>query len=174
LVRKGFEPDVAEQVLGRLQKAGLVDDTDFAEVWVRSRHTHRGLGRRALESELLRKGVAKKIAEEAVRGIDGAAEEDRARTLVRRRLPALIRIDKTTAMRRLVDMLARKGYPGGLAYRVVREELGTARAPTLGTESDGSMSSMLSYPRGATDPKRTATDDAQHSGRPCFGGAIRW
>jgi regulatory protein len=33
-------------------------------------------------------------------------------------------VDRTTATRRLAGMLARKGYPAGLAFSVVRDELG--------------------------------------------------
>lgn len=126
LARKGIESEVAEDVLDKFNKAGLIDDTDFAESWVRSRHANQGLGRRALKSELLRKGVDKEIAEEAVGALDGTAEEERARALVRKRMRALGQVDETTVVRRLVGMLARKGYPEGLAYRVVREELAEA------------------------------------------------
>jgi regulatory protein len=42
---------------------------------------------------------------------------------VRRKSRAVARLDTTTATRRLVAMLARKGYGSGLAYRVVKEEL---------------------------------------------------
>src|ERR1041384_2065669 len=58
LLRKEIEEDVADQVLNRLDEVGLVDDAAFAELWVRSRHTHQGVGRRALAMELRPKGVA--------------------------------------------------------------------------------------------------------------------
>jgi regulatory protein len=46
-----------------------------------------------------------------------------ARLLVRRKLRTVRRLDRTTAVRRLTGLLARKGYPAGLCFRVVREEL---------------------------------------------------
>lgn len=136
LARKEFEPDVAERVLDRLEKARLIDDTEYAEMVVRSRHTYQGLGKRALRSELMQKGVDREVAEEAIAAIDGDAEEARARKLVRSRLRSLSNVDGTTAVRRLVGMLARKGYSEGMAYAVVREELATAgRETTLLDES---------------------------------------
>lgn len=132
LARKGYESEVAEPVLDRLEKAGLIDDADYAEMLVRSRHTYQGLGRRALKSELVRKGVDRSIADEAIGMIGADDEEVRARELVRKRLSSMAGLDDTAAVRRLVGMLARKGYPEGLAYRVVREELATAgREATL-------------------------------------------
>jgi regulatory protein len=126
LARKGVEEEVAEQVLSRLDEVGLIDDAAFAEVWVRSRHNFQGLSRRALAVELRRKGVADDFAAEALATVDEEAEEDRARQLVRKRLRVLDGAEEAAKIRKLVGMLARKGYAEGLAYRVVKDELRTS------------------------------------------------
>jgi regulatory protein len=90
---------------------------------VHSGHAYQGLGRRALAAQLRRRGVDESTTSAAVSTVDPTAEERRARELVRRRLPAVAAVDETTAIRRLVGLLARKGYSPGLSYRVVREEL---------------------------------------------------
>lgn len=124
LLGKGIEEQVADQVLSRLDEVGLVNDAEFAEQWVRSRHTYQGVARRALSAELRRKGVADDLAAAAVSELDSEAEEVRARELVRKRLRSTAAgAPELTMIRRLVGMLARKGYPEGLAYRVVRDEL---------------------------------------------------
>jgi regulatory protein len=123
LGRRGFDDEVAATVLDRLVEVGLLDDAAFAEQWVDSRHRHRGLGRRALSQELRRKGVDTETADDAVAGLDADVERERARELVRKRLPSLDRVEPTAAVRRLVGMLARKGYGAGLAYEVVRTEM---------------------------------------------------
>jgi regulatory protein len=123
LARRGFDDDVAVAVLDRLVEVGLLDDAAFAEQWVDSRHRNRGLGRRALSQELRRKGVDTETTDEAVAGLDAEAEREKARELVRRRLPSLDRVEAPAAARRLVGMLARKGYGAGLAYDVVRTEM---------------------------------------------------
>lgn len=123
LLRKEIPEPVADQVLGRLDEVGLIDDAAFADVWVRSRHTYQGLGRRALAMELRRKGVADDVADEAVATVDADAEEERARQLVRKRLRSLPGADEAARIRKLVGMLARRGYTEGLAFRVVRDEL---------------------------------------------------
>ena len=66
MARKEVEEEVAELVLGRLDRAGLIDDEAFAHEWVASRHNHRGLSKRALADELRRKGVDGSVAAEAV------------------------------------------------------------------------------------------------------------
>lgn len=123
LRRKDVPDDVADRVLARFTDVGLIDDEAFAQAWVQSRHSGRGLAKRALAAELRRRGVADDTVNEAVETLDPAQEEETARALVVRRLPATRGADPAKRMRRLVGMLARKGYPPGLSYRVVREAL---------------------------------------------------
>ena len=123
LIGRGYEQDVADQVLNRLDEVGLVDDAAVAEVYVRSRHNYQGMARKALSIELRRKGVADDVVAEAVSAVDAEAEEARARELVRKRLRGTVPADEVAMIRRLVGMLARKGYSAGLAYQVVKSEL---------------------------------------------------
>jgi regulatory protein len=118
--------EVATRLLDRFEQVGLVDDAEFARTWVTQRSQTRGLARRALAQELRRKGVGEEVAAQALEGLGAEAEADAARELVRRRLPATERLDDTVAARRLVGMLARKGYGPGLAHRVVRDEMVSA------------------------------------------------
>lgn len=123
LGKRGVPDDAAETVLSRFTEVGLIDDRAFAAAWVDSRHAGRGLSRRALAAELRRRGVDGGVVGEAVSVVDAEAEERAARQLVERRLAATRRLDTGTRLRRLVGMLARKGYPPALALRVVRDAL---------------------------------------------------
>jgi len=115
--------DVATRLLDRFEEVGLVDDEAFARAWIASRQPGKGLARRALAHELRRKGIDDEVAKEALDEIDPDDEATAARALVRTKLRSLSRVDDTTATRRLVGMLARKGYSSGLAFSVVREEI---------------------------------------------------
>ncbi|MDQ4085014.1 MAG: recombination regulator RecX [Actinomycetota bacterium] len=138
LARKLVPPEVAQRLLDRFEEVGLVDDAAFARSWVESRQTGRGLARRALAQELRRKGVADEVAREALEEIDADDEVEAARHLVRRRLRTMSRLDRRTRMRRLVAMLARKGYPSGVALSVVRDELGDELGDD-GDDGDGTQ-----------------------------------
>jgi regulatory protein len=120
---KGVPDAVRERVLSRFGDVGLIDDAMFARMWVESRHRGRGLARKALAHELRRRGVDGAVVDEAVAALDPEDEESKARELVARRLPATRNLDPVRRTRRLAGMLARKGYPAGLAYRVVSEAL---------------------------------------------------
>ena len=123
LAKKGVPGDLAARLLDRFEEVGLVDDEAFARSWVQSRQPGKGLARRALAQELRRKGVDDEVARMALDEVDPDDEVEAARTLVRRKLRTVARLDREVAVRRLTGMLARKGYPAGICFRVVREEL---------------------------------------------------
>ena len=123
LAARDIPEDAAETVLDRFTEVGLIDDAAYARAWVSSRSAGRGLARRALSAELRAKGVDAEVAAEAVEAVDDDDERATARRLVDRKVGAMRRLDRATANRRLMGMLARKGYSGGLAAAVVREAL---------------------------------------------------
>jgi regulatory protein len=136
LASKQVPEEIATRLLDRFTEVGLIDDGAFAKLWVDQRQSAegKGLARRALAQELRRKGVDDETAREALDEVDPAAEEESARALVRRKLRSLARYDDATATRRLVGMLARKGYSSGLAFSVVRDELSRAGRDSAETE----------------------------------------
>lgn len=123
LAKKEVPAELAERLLDRFTEVGLIDDAAFAQQWISSRQPGKGLARRALAQELRRKGVDDETAREALDEIDPADEEEAARRLVRRKLRSVRGLDRRVATRRLVGMLARKGYGGAVAFSVVRSEL---------------------------------------------------
>lgn len=128
LARKHVPEEVATRLLDRFEEVGLVDDAAFAREWTRSRQAGRGLARPALRQELRRKGIDAETIDEALGEVDPEDERVAARRLVQRKLRSVQGHDETTQVRRLVAMLARKGYSPGVAYAVVREVLGEAAA----------------------------------------------
>jgi len=123
LRRRGVPDQAAANVLERFAEVKLIDDEMFARAWVESRHYGRGLAGRALGAELRQRGVASGDIETALSQLDPEQEVATARELVRRRLSGTAGMPVPARMRRLTGVLARKGYPPGLAYRVVREAL---------------------------------------------------
>jgi regulatory protein len=124
LRKRGIPDDAADEVLSRFEDVGLIDDAAFARAWVESRHYSRGLSGRALSAELKQRGVA---ADEIRAAIDEQlspeAEVSAARRLIDRKLESTRGLPPEQRTRRLAGLLARKGYPAGLAFRVIREAL---------------------------------------------------
>jgi regulatory protein len=126
MAQRDVPDDVAAAVLDRFTEVNLVDDAAYAEMLVRSQQASRGLARRGLAHELRAKGIDDETAAAALEQVDPEEELATARALVARRLPATARLERAARVRRLAGMLARKGYPSGLALRVVQEAIDAA------------------------------------------------
>ncbi len=124
LARRRVPEDVVRRVLDRFGDVRLIDDAAFAESWVASRRRTRGLGRRALAAELRQRGVGDDEVASALASVTPDEERATAVALVERKLASMRGLDRAVQERRLVSLLARRGYPSSLAYAVVRAALG--------------------------------------------------
>jgi regulatory protein len=129
LARRQIPDEVIAEVLDRYDEVGLIDDAAFARAWVSSRHHGRGLARRALANELRQRGVDAEVASEALETLDEREEAATARALVDRKLRTATGTPEAI-FRRLVGMLARKGYPASVAIRAVKDALAARDAET--------------------------------------------
>lgn len=129
LLARGVEDPVARAVVDRFVQVGLLDDARFARQWVGARLQGRGLSRRAIERELADKGIAPDLAGQALAGVDAQTERDTASRLVQRKARGMLHLEEPVRLRRLVGMLARKGYAPDVAYQVVREVLAGQSPP---------------------------------------------
>jgi regulatory protein len=120
MTKRGISAEIVEEVLDRYDEVGMIDDAAFARAWVDSRHHGKGLARRALGQELRRRGVDQEVIKGALAELEPETEEVTARELVERKLRTM-RGEPDELFRKLVGMLARKGYPPGIAIRAVKD-----------------------------------------------------
>lgn len=132
LARRGVPEAAASKVLDRYTEVGLVDDEAFAATFTRSRQAERGLSGREIARQLRAKGVADSVVEQAVAAIDADAEQKAARELADRKLRSMSRLADEVKLRRLVAMLARKGYASSLAFGVCRDAIRDEAARSSG------------------------------------------
>lgn len=124
LRRKEFPEEVAEACVQELVDRGLVDDSAFAEVFVRDRVRLRPRGTRRLVQELRAKGVDADTAADAVEEVlerEEVTELELAREAVAK-WSARAGEDPLRARRRLYGFLARRGF-GGETVRQIMDEV---------------------------------------------------
>ncbi len=123
LRQKQFEPEHIEQAIVRLRDLELLDDAQFARMWVAQRAMSKPKGAMALRGELLKKGVDRTLASEIVMAaVDDDVESEGcervARQAARRYASAP---DWQTFQRKLGAMLQRRGYSWNTAKPIVQK-----------------------------------------------------
>lgn len=118
LQQKGFSQEIIQSVLEQAERARILDDAKFAQLWVEDRLARRPRSCRLLERELRAKGVAPEHIKRAIARA-GLDEVSLARQLITERLPKLRSLDEQTRLRRLVGFLRRRGF----FERVIRQAL---------------------------------------------------
>ncbi|WP_298606707.1 RecX family transcriptional regulator [uncultured Rothia sp.] len=127
LQAEGFEAELIEPLLDKFEAAKLIDDAEYAETFVRQKSRTKKLSRAALRRELAERGVRGEEAENALAQRTDEQEREDAAELVRKKLrPGMglsDRAEKDKVTRRLLGMLARRGYSSSISMSVIREEL---------------------------------------------------
>jgi len=101
LLKRGYDSQKIEETLSWLTGKGYLDDSRFAESWLRSRIERRAEGRAVLVAGLLRKGLTREVAERAVKGFVTAQVEHENAVKALRRIRRLGTADQDTLMRKL-------------------------------------------------------------------------
>ncbi|MDQ1249797.1 MAG: regulatory protein [Actinomycetota bacterium] len=120
LASRGVPEDVARACLDRFEDLQLIDDAEYARMWVRSRHQLRGLPRRTLRYELMRKGVPSEAIEAALEIVDDEGEFEAATALARRKVSSLSAHPVQVQHRRAMAALVRRGFSSEVAARALR------------------------------------------------------
>jgi regulatory protein len=114
--KRDLPPEVLNEAVARLKRAGLLDDVEFARYWVSNRQQFKPRSKRALRYELRGKGIGEVEIEDALAALD---EEDAAMRAARARVSRLAGQDRETFSKRLGDFLSRRGFNYDVSREVV-------------------------------------------------------
>ncbi len=123
LLGREHPEDIVDALIERLQSSKLLDDANFAHSFVRAKREQRKLSQSALRRELKKKGIDGPIADDALGEIDD--EWDLAYAVAEKKAASTRDLPYETRQRRILSMLARRGFPSGLSFAVARQVLDT-------------------------------------------------
>ena len=121
LKNKKIEADIAQVALDRFEELGLINDQTYSENFVSTTHERRKLGKKALKQQLKSKGVSEEIANQAISQISEDDEFKAALALALKKIRSIQKDDPQTQIRKIVGLLARKGYSSSLSFQVAKE-----------------------------------------------------
>jgi regulatory protein len=122
LKKKDFSEELIGTLISKLKERSLIDDRNFARLWIESRMQSSSHGFLRIRHELLQKGIDKNIiediAEQFKRDFD---EPDMAKGLVEARIKSVCGLHKDKARQRLYSYLKRRGFSDSVIYKAINE-----------------------------------------------------
>jgi len=128
--QRGHKSDIVDEAVGRLERAGLLDDAEFSRHFTRVR-LGRGHGPPRILTDLLSKGVDRGLAERSIAEVVEAEQfepDDRVRLLAEKRSGQFGDLAKDVKRRRLVAYLRRRGFRGYEVTEIIEEVLATVES----------------------------------------------
>ena len=128
LRRKGIPPGSAQKVVNRFGELRLLDDLEFARMFVRDRMSRKRTGTALLRQQLSMKGIRGEVVDQVLAEIvTDDAMADAALMLARKRYErsagAYARLDPAQRRQRLLEYLLRRGFTFDAAQKAVRAVL---------------------------------------------------
>jgi len=121
LIKRGVESEISGGVLDSLELQGLLNDLEFAKLWVESRQRQKKISKRVIASELRQKGVAQDIIDEVLAELDDEDEYAIAFALAEKKYRASMHLDPDVSYRRIAALLARKGFGHQIMARAMNQ-----------------------------------------------------
>jgi len=118
LIEKGFSSTRVEEVVDRLTQTGLVEDGQYALLWVENRNTYHPRSRRLIRMELRQKGVAEDQIDQALLG--SAEDDELATQAAMQQIRKYSDLDWPEFRKKMSAFLLRRGFSYGTVAPVVR------------------------------------------------------
>jgi regulatory protein len=128
-----LDEPVIQEIMVRLKRSGLVDDTRFARNWAANRSEFRPRSRRALAYELRKKGVANEAIQEALEEVDEGALAYQA---AHKQAQRLSQLEWTEFKNKLYGFLARRGFSPSHSAEAVRRVWADMQSHSLPDHTD--------------------------------------
>ncbi len=119
LERQGFDRSIIVGVIKRLEQSSLVNDSEFARLWVENRTTFRPRSHRMMAVELKRMGVEDDYIQGALK--EGKQDSELAYQAAVKYAGRLTGLDWITFRTKLTGHLARRGFGYETVQSVVRQ-----------------------------------------------------
>lgn len=121
LKEKGYREEVLDTLITMLREAKLLDDFSYGMAVVEQAFNGRGLYGKALYYELAKKGLNSELVAQICDEITYSEAKTKALEIAKQKLLTLSGLSPDKQYRRLLNFLARKGYPYSMCEATVKE-----------------------------------------------------
>jgi regulatory protein len=115
----GYQDFVIEEVPVKLKKLNLINDLEFAHLWVQDRINLKPKGKKALFLELRSKGISEEVANSVLGKVNTDDELELARKLAGKK--SFTDLPDKDREKKLTQFLLRRGFGWDVVKRVIEE-----------------------------------------------------
>jgi regulatory protein len=125
LSRKGFSHELAVEIIDKLKELNLLNDVQFARMFVRDKLLGKPMGRAMLRRKLLEKGIPFQLSEMVLKEyVTEENEQEAAKILALRKMKMsrsrFSTLDPRAKQKRLIDYLLSRGFSQDIAFKTAR------------------------------------------------------
>jgi regulatory protein len=125
LTRMGFAVDLVREEVEQLRELMLLNDLEFARMFIRDKLRGKPMGRALLRRKLLDKGISFQATERVLKEyVTDETEQEAAKALAARKLrmsrTRFANLEPAVRQKRLVDYLLNRGFSTEVAYKIAR------------------------------------------------------
>lgn len=120
---KKYPAEAVQETIDMLTKQGLLNDALFAKMFANSKIYERPVGKRQLEIDLKKKGLAAPLIRETLGGLEDYDEKKTAMDLARERFLRMEGLSDEKKKARLFGFLKRRGFSNDAIFGAIRELL---------------------------------------------------
>jgi regulatory protein len=113
---------IIDKVIDRLKTKQLLNDTQFAQDWMRARQISKKKGVVAIKSELMQKGVAKEVIDQLIsQTVTEESEQKLAQEAMEKKVRSFRLLDASEFKQKGLQFLMRKGFSYEVSKDVVED-----------------------------------------------------
>lgn len=116
--RRSLDPSNKELVLSRLTELKYLDDNRFVQNYANSRINFAPRGKRLIQAELIKRGVAKNLINEEMKSME-INELEMAEKLAKKYSRKLIGLEQGKSKQRMLGFLGRRGFEIDTIYKIL-------------------------------------------------------
>lgn len=125
LQTQGYSTDLAKQVVHHLHSLDLIDDLQYARMFVRDKLRGRPMGKAMMRRKLMERGISFHMIEQVLKEyISEEDEQEAAAKLAAKKLQVqrerFAKLDLAKKQKRLLDYLLNRGFSSEVAAKTVR------------------------------------------------------
>lgn len=118
---KGFDEQVVQRILEKLERQGLLNDRNYALSVMQLFTDYRPSGRRRIAFELEKRGIQKALIQDVIQNYAPEEERQNAFELAKQKWEKWVQFEKGKRRKKVYDFLVRRGFDYTLSREVLEK-----------------------------------------------------